>query len=112
VRFRPVYFVPSASKHAGRKCSGVQVHVMDQAAFHPVTVGLHIVAACRAQAPDHFEFLPSSWEGRPPHFDLLTGVAAVREGLAAGKAVRDIAASWTEIELCFEDKRQPYLLYS
>jgi uncharacterized protein YbbC (DUF1343 family) len=112
VRFRPVYFVPSASKHAGRKCSGVQVHVIDRAAFHPVTMGLHIVAACRAQAPDRFEFLSSSWEGRPPHFDLLTGVAAVREGLAAGKAVRDIAAPWTEMEMHFEDKRRPYLLYS
>jgi len=112
VRFRPVYFVPSASKHTGRKCSGAQVHVMDRDLLCPVTMGLHIVAACRAQAPEHFEFLSSSWEGQPPHFDLLTGVAAVREGLAAGKAVREIVASWTEIEMQFEDKRQPCLLYS
>jgi uncharacterized protein YbbC (DUF1343 family) len=76
-----------------------------------VATGLHVIAACRAQAPDRFEFLKSSWEGRPPHFDLLTGVSAVREGLAAGKAVDDLTTSWPEIESRFEDRRKPYLLY-
>jgi len=111
VRFRPLYFIPSASKHAEHKCSGAQVHVIDREALCPVTTGLHIIAACRAQASDKFEFLPSSWEGRPPHFDLLTGVAAVREGLAAGRAVREITASWPEVEADFAKKREPYLLY-
>ena len=111
VRFRPLYFVPSASKHTGQKCSGVQLHVTDRDAFRPVITGLHVVAACRAQAPERFEFLGSSWEGRPPHFDLLTGVAAVREGLAGGKAVREVPAAWPEIEAEFARKREPYLLY-
>jgi uncharacterized protein YbbC (DUF1343 family) len=111
VRFRSQHFIPSASKHAGQECSGVQVHVLDREAFQPTLTGLHIVAACRAQASDKFEFLPSSWEGRPPHFDLLTGVAAVREGLAAGKPTSQITASWAEIEANFAEKRKPYLLY-
>jgi uncharacterized protein YbbC (DUF1343 family) len=110
-RFRPLYFIPSAGKHAHQKCSGAQVHVTEREAFRPVTTGLHIIAACRAQVPERFEFLSSSWEGRPPHFDLLTGVAAVREGLAAGKAVNDIMASWSNVESQFEEKRRPYLLY-
>jgi uncharacterized protein YbbC (DUF1343 family) len=112
VRFRPLYFIPSASKHAGQTCGGIQAHVTDREAFRPTTAGLHVVAACRAHAPDKFEFLPSSWEGHPPHFDLLTGVAAVREGLAVGKAVHEITATWPEIEAQFADKRRPYLLYS
>lgn len=112
VRFRPVYFVPSASKHAGQKCSGVQVHVTDRQTFRPVATGLHVITACRAHAPEQFEFLQSSWEGRPPHFDLLTGVAAVREGLAAGQAVEDITAAWAGIEAEFAERRRPYLLYS
>jgi len=112
VRFRPLYFVPSASKHAGQKCGGVQAHIADREAFRPVTTGLHVIAACRAQAPDKFEFLSSSWEGRPPHFDLLSGVASVREGLAASQPVNEIVAEWQEIEAQFEEKRRPYLLYS
>jgi uncharacterized protein YbbC (DUF1343 family) len=111
-RFRPLYFIPSASKHAGQKCGGIQVHVVDREAFRPAVTGLHVVAACRAQAPHKFEFLGSSWEGRPPHFDLLTGVAAVREGLAAGQAVSEITAAWPDIEAQFADKRKPYLMYS
>ena len=112
VHFRPLYFIPSASKHAGKTCCGAQAHVTDREAFHPATVGLHIIAACRAQAPDTFEFLKSSWEGHPPHFDLLTGVAAVREGLAAGRPVDEILAPWAAIEAGFREKRRPYLLYS
>jgi uncharacterized protein YbbC (DUF1343 family) len=61
VHFRPLHFVPSASKHAGQTCCGVQVHVTDRAAFRPTVTGLHVIAACRAQAPGKFEFLKSSW---------------------------------------------------
>ena len=33
VRFRPLYFIPSASKHAGQKCGGIQVHVTRPGSF-------------------------------------------------------------------------------
>ena len=84
---------------------------MNREAFSSVVSGLHLVAACRAQAPDRFEFLSSSWEGRPPHFDLLLGNALVREGLAAGAAVEDLTASWSTVASQFASKREPYLLY-
>lgn len=112
VCFRPLYFIPSASKHAGEKCSGVQLHITDRHAFRAVETGLRVIAACRAQAPDQFEFLSSSWEGRPPHFDLLTGDASIREGLARGAAVNDLVAAWRDIEARFEKKRERSLLYS
>ncbi len=111
VRFRPTHFVPSASKHAGLTCQGVQVHVTDRRAFRPVETGLHVVAACRTLAPERFEFLASSWEGRPPHFDLLTGDAAIREGLAAGASVADLVSGWPAIAAAFEQARRPHLLY-
>lgn len=111
VRFRPTHFVPSASKHARLTCGGVQVHVTDRLAFRPVETGLHVVAACHDQAPDRFEFLASSWEGRPPHFDLLTGDAAIREGLLAGASVADLAGGWPALAAAFIEARQPYLCY-
>lgn len=111
VRFRPTYFVPSASKHAGLTCRGVQVHVTDRRIFCPVETGLHVVAACRAQAPERFQFLASSWEGRPPHFDLLTGDAALREGLAAGAPVVELISGWPTVVAGFERVRRLYLCY-
>ncbi len=111
VRFRPVHFTPSASKHAGDPCQGVQLHVADRNAMHAVTTGLHVVAACRAQDPDRFAFLESSWEGRPPHFDLLAGNAMLREGLALGYDVAGLTADWATDEAAFRARRAPHLLY-
>ncbi len=112
VRFRPAHFVPSASKHAGLTCHGVQVHVTDRDVFRSVETGLHVVAAFRADAPEHFAFLPSSWEGRPPHFDLLTGDSAIREGLTAGVPVAELVARWAESERHFRAERAPFLMYA
>ena len=42
--FRPCYFVPTFSKHAGLLCQGVQVHVTDRGEFEPVATG--IVVRC------------------------------------------------------------------
>ncbi len=111
VRFRSTHFVPSASKHAGLSCQGVQVHVTDREAFRAVETGLHVVAVCRALAPDRFAFLASSWEGRPPHFDLLTGDPALREGLAAGASVADLISGWPTATASFAEARRPYLCY-
>jgi len=111
VRFRPVHFEPAASKHAGKRCQGVQVHVLDRNALHPIAVGLHVIAACRAQDPEQFAFLPSSWEGRPPHFDLLIGNSVVREGLSAGYDIPSLIEPWRASEAAFQARRAPYLLY-
>lgn len=112
VRCRPVHFMPSASKHAGVHCQGVQVHVTDRHALHAVTTGLHVIAACRAQDPDRFAFLESSWEGLPPHFDLLAGNATLRAGLAAGYDVAGLTAEWSATETAFRRRRAPFLLYT
>lgn len=112
VRFRPTHFIPSAGKHTGQPCQGVQVHVLARDAFQPVRMGVHLVAACRAAAPDQFAFLSASWEGRVPHFDLLMGNAAVREQIETGVAVADLTASWKATEDDFRQQRATYLLYA
>lgn len=111
VRFRPVRFTPADSKHAQRTCEGVQWHVLDRALFRPVVTGLHVVAAIRSQHPEHFAFLATSWEGRPPHFDLLMGNARVRVGLEQGVSVEELTADWPAVTDEFRRRRRPYLLY-
>jgi uncharacterized protein YbbC (DUF1343 family) len=111
VRFRGLNFVPTAGKHVGEICGGVQVHVIDRRAFRPVQVGLHVIAACRAQNPARFEFLTSSWEGPLPHFDLLVGNGNVRAGLERDVAVESLIVAWREAERQFDRARRPYLLY-
>lgn len=112
VRFRPVCFEPSASKHAGLLCQGVQVHVGDRRRLRAVEVGLHVISACRQQAPEQFQFLPTSWEGQPPHFDLLAGSPSLRTGLLAGEPVAALAGAWAVELAAFAEYRTRYLLYT
>lgn len=111
VRFRPVEFMPSASKHAGELCRGVQVHVLDRRLFRPVATGLHLLVACRRQAADRFAFLPSSWEGQPPHFDLLIGDPQIRPAILAGVPVAELIAAWDGVAAAWAERRQSHLLY-
>lgn len=111
VRFRPVQFEPSAGKHAGQACQGVQAHITDRRQLRAVEMGLHVIAACRGQAPERFHFLPTSWEGQPPHFDLLAGGPALREGLLTGESVEALAAAWVPELALFAASWRHYLLY-
>jgi uncharacterized protein YbbC (DUF1343 family) len=111
VRFRAHTFTPSASKHAGVICKGVQVHVTDREAFLPVRTGLHVLEACRALALDEFAFLSTGVEGRPPHMDLLAGSARIREHLLAGQPLEALFAGWPAVREAFQAACAPYLLY-
>jgi uncharacterized protein YbbC (DUF1343 family) len=48
MRFRPVFFTPTISKHAGTLCAGVQVHVTGQLE-DVVRMGLSVLAVARGQ---------------------------------------------------------------
>jgi uncharacterized protein YbbC (DUF1343 family) len=89
----------------------VFVHVIDRAVFRPLRTGLHAIAAVKALWPDAFAWRRSSWEGRPPHFDLLIGNNWVREQLDAGQPVGDIVARWQATLAAFDQQRQQVFMY-
>ena len=109
--FRPVYFEPTYSKHFGVRCAGVQTHVTDRALFKPFTTGLHVVDAVMGMHPRDFAFLPASWEGRNPHFDLLSGDARIREGLVARAPVAEITALYGADEADWKKQKKRWHLY-
>lgn len=118
VRFRPVSFTPTFSKHAGALCHGVQTHVTNRNELRAFETGLHLVDAFIQLYPTEFAFLPTSWEGRPPHFDLLSGVPDLREKLIARVPVREIIEAWQapsseqgQAMRAFLRRRKAYLLY-
>ncbi|MFZ5992775.1 MAG: exo-beta-N-acetylmuramidase NamZ family protein [Deinococcota bacterium] len=49
VRFRPAYFTPALSKHAGRPCAGVQVHALESLE-RTLPLGLAVVGALAEQS--------------------------------------------------------------
>ncbi|XID95962.1 exo-beta-N-acetylmuramidase NamZ domain-containing protein [Paenibacillaceae bacterium WGS1546] len=73
VRFSPVYFRPTASKHQGELCGGVHIHLTDRERCAPLDVGIRLLHAIRELHPDDFAFLPPVREGGRPFIRLLSG---------------------------------------
>lgn len=90
VRFAPASFIPTTSKHAGKRCGGVSFKVLGEAAYDPLLTGLSLIAALRQLHPGQFAFL----DGKRPFFDLLIGQSWVREALLAGDAPATIMQRW------------------
>jgi uncharacterized protein YbbC (DUF1343 family) len=111
MRFRPVYFVPTFSKHQGQSCQGVHVHVLDRNQFRTVVTGLHILAAIQAVYPDQFRWRDPWNPGGHYPIDLLSGGTLVREHLDASQPVPDLVNSWQENLQRFCELREDFLLY-
>jgi len=113
VRFRPVRFVPAWDKHAGKRCHGVEVFVVDREAFRPFRTGVACVAAARAQDPVRFRWRTEAYEFVEgiPAFDLLCGSSREREAIERGKGWRDLAADWAREERAFARRRALHLRY-
>lgn len=58
VRFRPVTFRPTTSKHSGKPCHGVQIHVRDPYSVASVAIGLDLIATALNLWPEQVEINP------------------------------------------------------
>jgi uncharacterized protein YbbC (DUF1343 family) len=103
---RPVTFRPTFEKHAGERCQGVMLHVANPDLFRPVATYLTLIALCRAQAPDRFEFRtsPYEFESTIPAFDLLTGSAKAREALLTGSRPEDLVELVAPVEAGWRER--------
>jgi uncharacterized protein YbbC (DUF1343 family) len=112
VRLRPIAFRPTFHKFAGKACGGVQLHVVDTAAFRPYRTGVALIAAARRLGGDDFRWRAEPYEfvADPPAIDLLTGSAEVRTAIDGGAGIADIEATFVPFERAFAELRQPALM--
>jgi len=113
VRFRPAGFLPQFQKHAKQPCNGVQLHVTNPETYRSYRTGVAFLKACHDQAPGTFQWRTRAYEfvDQIPAIDLLAGSAALREGIAAGASLDDLAARWPRDEGAFAEERAAYTLY-
>ncbi len=114
VVFRPLAFLPTFQKWAGRPCGGVQIHVTDAGAFRPYRTGLALLASLWALyrgAGFAWREPPYEYEAERLPIHLLLGDERLREGLEAGSDPRDLEAGWAAALAGWEAERAPYLLY-
>lgn len=102
--FRAQDATPSASKHVGLLCHGIQVHLTDERAYSALRAVLEVLSCVRALHPDQVLF-------RPAELDRLAGTSHLREALEAGTDPGVILAGWQGGLDAFRARRERYLLY-
>ena len=105
LRFAATSFTPTASKHAGIECHGVQLAVTDRDRLDAFWSGVAIVRAVYRIDPEHFEW-------RAGHFDRLCGTSAIRQAITAGEPLGPLRDRYDAECRAFEKAGQEYLLYS
>lgn len=101
VDFLPATFQPTFQKHAGQRCGGVTIHILDVHEYRAVTVGLAVIWVFRELLGDDFRWRTERYEfvDHIPAIDLLFGSDRERKALEAGVPLLEIMAPWqAEIE--------------
>jgi uncharacterized protein YbbC (DUF1343 family) len=113
VLWRALAFRPTFHKFAGQVCGGVQIHVVDRAAFRPYLTGVAVLRALRALAGEAFRWRTEKYEfvSDRPAIDLLTGGDAIRKGIEAGATLDELRATWQAAQDAFAERRRACLLY-
>ena len=100
VQFREAYFTPTFSRHMGKVCAGVQVHITDHDKVEAITIATNMIVEAKKLYTDPDPLKGFDWRpGDNPHgrwIDLLTGSDRFRTMLAAGASANQIVAAWQD----------------
>ncbi len=111
VQFRPVFFVPTFSKHQGEECGGVQLMIRDRDIINSYLTGLTLLKGIFELYPDKSNWLIPNNNSHKYFFDLHMGTDQVRKSLTAGKVIGEIIHSWEEERQEFLSESRKYMMY-
>ncbi|MFC1761041.1 exo-beta-N-acetylmuramidase NamZ domain-containing protein [Planctomycetota bacterium] len=104
IRFIPIHFTPQSSKHAGIKCHGTQVELINEDVFMPFACGIHILETL-------YRLYPNQLVWRVRHLDELCGTDRIRKAIITHSPVKPLIQDWTEENAVFRQKSSVYTLY-
>jgi uncharacterized protein YbbC (DUF1343 family) len=117
-RLRECWFEPTFHKHAGKLCSGVQIHVEDAAydhdAFRPWRLQALAFKALRKLAPDYPLWRDFAYEYEHDRLaiDLINGSELLRKWVDDSAAsVADLETLAATDEKAWSEEREPLLIY-
>ena len=117
-RLRDCWFEPTFHKHAGKLCSGVQIHVedtlYDHAAFRPWHLQALAFKGLRRQLPDYplWRDFPYEYELNRLAIDVINGSTLLRDWVDDIHAMpEDLEAITCVDEQKWEEERLAFLLY-
>ncbi len=114
VIFRPLHFLPTFQKHAGKLCGGAQLHITDRERFKPFKTAVAILKTVHNLYPRKFRWNkpPYEYENTLLPIDILAGTDRVRRDIEDSIPIRDME-TWWQSELHDFDRttRRSYLIY-
>jgi uncharacterized protein YbbC (DUF1343 family) len=118
-RLRPCWFEPTFHKHAGKLCTGVQIHVEDDSyyahdAFRPWRLQALAFKALIQLQPDYglWRDFPYEYERDRLAIDLINGSTLLREWVDDANATpADLDALTEPDEASWREEREDALLY-
>jgi uncharacterized protein YbbC (DUF1343 family) len=117
-RLRDCWFEPTFHKHAGKLCSGLQIHVEDASydhqAFRPWRIQALAFKALRNLKPDYplWRDFPYEYEHDRLAIDLINGSPLLREWVDdPAAAPADLEALARPDEAAWEGEREGFLIY-
>ena len=102
VRFVPVQFVPTSSKHANETCGGVNIIVTDRAQFHSLSTGIQLMCSLR-------DLYADKWETK--NLNTLLGSKVTVDAIQSGLSEKAIEPLWAEELARFLNRRRKFLRY-
>ncbi len=108
VVFRPFFFEPFFGKFHGKKCQGVQIHIVDSHKVMPLATAMHLLQTITEHYPKKFKSLFT--ESRRKSLDRHMG-RKISSSLWKGQRADDILKSWEKEVKKFREERKKYLLY-
>lgn len=108
VIFRPLYFVPSFSKHSGQLCGGVQIHVKNKRTLNSVEIGVKLLYEVIKISKDNFKWVKTSKEGGQYIIDHLAGTDELRN---MKYTADELLEKWENDSKRFSDIKIKYHIY-
>jgi uncharacterized protein YbbC (DUF1343 family) len=112
--FRPMFFLPTFQKYAGKLCGGAQIHVIDREKYKPFKTAVALLKTVRTLYPKDFAWKNPPYEYEEVHLpiDILAGTESLRKDIEAGTDLRQMEDGWNSELKEFDKKvRRKYLLY-
>ena len=113
VIFRPIEFLPTFQKHAGKNCGGVFLHITNRQIFEPVFTGIALIKVLFDLYPNDFLWKETAYEyvfDRNP-FDVIAGTTKIRELFERKADLRELKSFCNRGVEDFLILRKKYLLY-
>lgn len=102
IRFIPVRFTPTSSKHANVECGGVNFHITDRDRFDPLRTGMELARSLRA-------LYPNDWQTKS--LNRLLSSKRTLEMILEEEPTDAIVAAWQQELHDFLARRRKFLRY-